>query len=120
MYTMVDKIELGGYKKTVQNIVDKYLPKDKKISVKDFTEEQLWYFCSLITEGDSKKRQVILNEIKDKSNKAEYDFYTKYNETLRLKESLETYIKTVDDLNTLYNAINIEREMDVNLNNLNS
>jgi hypothetical protein len=36
---MVNKNELEEYKTTVQNIIDKYLPEDKRFSVKDFTEE---------------------------------------------------------------------------------
>jgi hypothetical protein len=36
---MVNKEELEEYKKTVQDIIDKYLTEDKRFSVKNFTQE---------------------------------------------------------------------------------
>jgi hypothetical protein len=36
---MIDKDRLEGYKKTIQNIINRILPEDKRFSVKDFDEE---------------------------------------------------------------------------------
>jgi hypothetical protein len=36
---MVSQIELKEYKKTVQNIINKYLPENEQFSVKDFSQE---------------------------------------------------------------------------------
>jgi hypothetical protein len=36
---MINKNELEEYRKTVQTIIDKYLPENRRFSVKSFTEE---------------------------------------------------------------------------------
>lgn len=116
---MIDKHELEQHKKTVQDIIDKHLPKDKRFSVKDFNQEQLWYLCELLSENDSEKKQALLKEIENMSNQATYQYKSKYNEMIMFKELTELYIKTTNDLQDLYSDIDVENTMSLKLNNLN-
>ena len=68
---MVNELELEEYKKTVQTIIDKYLPEDKRFSVKDFSEEWLYYIASLFLEKNPEKREEIYQEIEAKKKEAD-------------------------------------------------
>lgn len=120
---MVNKNELEEYKKTVQNIIDKYLPEDKRFSVKNFTEEWLYYLASLLLEKDPKKRKKIYKEIEIRKEKAEMEykeserkFLELNNEIIEKKEEFDNIFNTIWELNKVLNDVIIEQEFDSNLN----
>lgn len=119
---MVNKNELEEYKTTVQNIIDKYLPEDKRFSVKDFTEEWLYYLASLFLEKDPEKRKKIYKEIEIKKNEAEKKFKNaerKFlelnNEILEKKEEYDKIFNTIKELNSLSNDIDVDNQLNSDL-----
>lgn len=119
---MVNKEELEEYKKTVQDIIDKYLPEDKRFSVKNFTQEWLYYLASLFLEKDSEKRKEIYKEIEIKKNEAEKrfkeaerNFLELNNEIVEKKEEYDKIFNTINELNALSNDVNVDQELDSNL-----
>ena len=119
---MVNKEELEEYKKTVQDIIDKYLPKDKRFSVKNFTQEWLYYLASLFLEKDPEKRKEIYKEIEIKKNEAEKrfkeaerNFLELNNEIVEKKEEYDKIFNTINELNALSNDVNVDQELDSNL-----
>ncbi len=119
---MVNKEELEEYKKTVQDIIDKYLPEDKRFSVKNFTQEWLYYLASLFLEKDPEKRKEIYKEIEIKKNEAEKrfkeaerNFLELNNEIVEKKEEYDKIFNTINELNALSNDVNVDQELDSNL-----
>ena len=119
---MVSETDLEEYKKTVQNIIDKYLPEDKRFSVMDFSEEWLYYITSLFLEKDPEGRRKILIEIgvkkaeaEERLKQAEYNFLELNNEILMKKEEYDKIFNTIDDLNLLVENINLDKELNSNL-----
>ena len=120
---MIDKDRLEGYKKTIQNIINRILPEDKRFSVKDFDEEWIYYLVSLFLEKDSEKRNKIYEEIKLKTveaermlNQAEYNFWKLNSEILVKKEEYDKIFNTIKELNSLIEDVNIEQELNSELN----
>lgn len=119
---MVNEIDLEKYKNNVQNIIDKYLPEDKRFSVMDFSEEWLYYITSLFLEKDPEGRRKILIEIgvkkaeaEERLKQAEYNFLELNNEILMKKEEYDKIFNTIDDLNLLVENINLDKELNSNL-----
>ena len=119
---MVNKNELEEYKTTVQNIIDKYLPEDRRFSVKSFTEEWLYYLVSLFLEKDPEKRKKIYKEIEIKKNEAEKKFKNaerKFlelnNEILEKKEEYDKIFNTIKELNSLSNDIDVDNQLNSDL-----
>ena len=119
---MVNKEELEEYKKTVQDIINKYLPEDKRFSVKNFTQEWLYYLASLFLEKDPEKRKEIYKEIEIKKNEAEKrfkeaerNFLELNNEIVEKKEEYDKIFNTINELNALSNDVNVDQELDSNL-----
>ena len=119
---MVSETDLEEYKKTVQNIIDKYLPEDKRFSVMDFSEEWLYYIASLFLEKDPKKREKIYKEIEIKKveaeervKQAERNFLELNNEILVKKDEYDKIFSTIKELNSLLGDINADQELDSNL-----
>lgn len=119
---MVNKEELEEYKKTVQDIIDKHLPEDKRFSVKNFTQEWLYYLSSLFLEKNPERRKKIYKEVeikKDEAEKrfkeAEYKFLELNNEIVKKKEEYDKIFNTINELNSLSNNVNIDQELDSNI-----
>ena len=119
---MVNKEELEEYKKTVQDIINKYLPEDKRFSLKNFTQEWLYYLASLFLEKDPEKRKEIYKEIEIKKNEAEKrfkeaerNFLELNNEIVEKKEEYDKIFNTINELNALSNDVNVDQELDSNL-----
>ena len=119
---MVNEIDLEKYKNNVQNIIDKYLPEDKRFSVMDFSEEWLYCITSLFLEKDPEGRRKILIEIgvkkaeaEERLKQAEYNFLELNNEILMKKEEYDKIFNTIDDLNLLVENINLDKELNSNL-----
>lgn len=114
---MLSEEQLCKYKDTVQKIIDKYFPEDKKFSVHDFNNEQLWYVCRLLLEKDNEKRKDIWNEIKNKLKHAKYTYEIQYNDIMEHKELFDNYNNTIKNFDNLTNDMEAENEMDLLLNN---
>lgn len=121
---MVAQEKLNEYRATVQDIIDKYLPEDKRFSVKDFTLEWLSYLASLFLEKDPKKREKIYKEIEKKAKeaekrfkKAEREFLELNDEIMRKKEEYDRMFNSINDINSLFNDINSGQELDSTLKN---
>lgn len=119
---MVNELELEEYKKTVQTIIDKYLPEDKRFSVKDFSEEWLYYIASLFLEKNPEKREEIYQEIEAKKKEAEErfkhaerNFLELNNEILEKKEEYDRIFGTINELNSLVQDVDLDQELDTNL-----
>lgn len=119
---MVSEKELIWYRKTVQNIINKYLPEDKRFSVEDFSEEWLYYITSLFLEKDPDKRKEIYKEIEEKRKeaeirlqKAEHNFLELNNEIMERKEEYDKIFSTIRELNSLSNDVNIDLDLDASL-----
>lgn len=119
---MLNNEELEKYKKIVQDIIDKYLPEDKRFSVKDFTQEWLYYLASLFLEKDPEKRKEIYKEIETKKKEAEKrfkeserNFLELNNEILAKKDEYDKIFNTINELNSLSDDVNIDQELDSNL-----
>ena len=100
---MVNKKELEEYKKTVQDIIDKYLPEDKRFSVKNFTQEWLYYLASLFLEKDPEKRKEIYKEIEIKKNEAEKRFKEAERNFLELNNKI---VEKKEEYDKIFNTIN--------------
>lgn len=119
---MINKNELEEYRKTVQTIIDKYLPENRRFSVKSFTEEWLYYLVSLFLEKDPEKRKKIYKEIEIKKNEAEKKFKNaerKFlelnNEILEKKEEYDKIFNTIKELNSLSNDIDVDNQLNSDL-----
>ena len=119
---MINKNELEEYRKTVQTIINKYLPEDRRFSVKDFTEEWLYYLASLFLEKNPEKRKKIYKEIEIKKNEAEKKFKNaerKFlelnNEILEKKEEYDKIFNTIKELNSLSNDIDVDNQLNSDL-----
>lgn len=119
---MINKNELEEYRKTVQTIINKYLPENRRFSVKSFTEEWLYYLASLFLEKDPKKRKKIYKEIeikKDEAEKkfknAERKFLELNNEILEKKEEYDKIFNTIKELNSLSNDIDVDNQLNSDL-----
>lgn len=115
---MVDNNEFEEYKKTVQSIIDKYLPEGKKFSVKDFNKEQIWYVCRLLLEKDDEKRKKIWKEIDGKLNLSKYEYEKQYYEIMKNKELFDNYNNSTKDIDNLTDDIEAESKMDAYLDNI--
>ena len=94
--------ELLQYRTTLQTIIDKYLPPEKRFSVENFSEEWLFDLASLLLEKDENKREKIWKQIKKKEDKAIQRF--KKAEKAFLQES-NTINKKVWEYTTVLNAM---------------
>jgi len=119
---MINKNELEEYRKTVQTIINKYLPENRRFSVKSFTEEWLYYLASLFLEKDPEKRKKIYKEIEIKKNEAEKKFKNaerKFlelnNEILEKKEEYDKIFNTIKELNSLSNDIDVDNQLNSDL-----
>lgn len=119
---MVTQKELEEYKKTVQDIIDKYLPESERFSVKDFTQEWLYYLASLFLEKNSEKRKEIYNEIEIKKEEAEKkfkeaerNFLELNNEITKKKEEYDKIFSTIQNLNSLSSDIDVDNQLNSDL-----
>ena len=119
---MVTQKELEKYKKTVQDIIDKYLPESERFSVKDFTQEWLFYLASLFLEKDYERRKEIYNEIEIRKKEAEKRFYEAErnflelnDEIMKKKEEYNKMFNSIDEINSLFDNINTDQELDSTL-----
>ena len=58
-----DDPKFKSMKQTLQKILDKHLPSDKRFSVENFGKEDVWYMCRLLLEQDDMKRNLIWQEL---------------------------------------------------------
>lgn len=104
-YKMVSKKELKEYRATVQKVIDKYLPKEERFSVKDYSQEELYEITSMILEKDEKKRKILRENHEYREN---LKIVQKLIEIEKRKEEYLTIFRTIDDLNSL--AVSVEMQ----------
>ena len=108
-------VKFEEMKQTVQNILDKYLPSDKRFSVKDYNKEQIRYLCRLLLEKNDEKRMVIWDEIRSKLKNAKYEYENKFYEILEHKEKFDYFVSNLKNKDDLVNDVNVENEIDKKL-----
>ena len=109
---MVSEEELNKYKAIIQQIIDKHLPKEKRFSVKDFTQEEIWYLSRLFLEKDPKEREKIRKEIDDRQKATHEDFLLYNEEIINQKNRYDTIFNTIDEINSLATDIDLDTELE--------
>ena len=56
---MISEKKIESYREIIQNIINKYFPKEKRFSVKNYSQEWLYDLASLLLEKDEKKRKNL-------------------------------------------------------------
>ena len=111
--------ELLQYRTTLQTIIDKYLPPEKRFSVENFSEEWLFDLASLLLEKDENKREKVWQQIKKKEDKAIQRF--KKAEKAFLQESniinkkvweYTTVLNAMKENDNLMNQIFLDQKLD--------
>lgn len=122
---MISEEELNECRATVQRILDKYLPEEKRFSVKNYSPEWLYDLVSLLLEKDEKEREKIWERIDKKRNeaiekfkKAEYEFLLENAELEEKKAEYDNIINSINELNWLVENIDADKELDEELNNI--
>ena len=108
---VVNEKDLNWYKKTIQGIINKYLPKESRFSVMDMNQEQIYYIAQLLSEKDDEKRKTLWKEIENKSKEAEKELRKDYIEILSLKEKYDNTFKSATELDILEWHINADKEL---------
>lgn len=122
---MISEEELNECRATVQKILDKYLPEEKRFSVQNFSQEWLYELVSLILEKDEKEREKIRAQIEEKRNKIierlkkeEYELHQEYIEIEKKKEEYDNIFNSINELNWLSESTIIDKELDEDLENI--
>jgi len=105
---MVSEKELKEYKEIIQKIIDKHLPEEKRISVEEYTEEDIRYISRILLEKDKSKREKIRDEFSKRKEEAEKDFLMYNEEIINQKNKYDTIFNTIDEINSLNLDINTE------------
>ena len=120
---MVTEERLDEHRETVQKIIDKYLPEDKRFSVKNLSEEWLYYIVSYFLEKDEKKRKKIWNEMhqkrldeEEKFKKAEHEFLLENLDMLKEKEKYDNVLDSLEELGWLVKDIDLEAKINEEMN----
>jgi len=109
---MINEKELEEYRETIQKIIDKHLPEEKKFSVKDFTQEELWYLSRLFLAKNNQERDKIWKEMSDKQESAHQSFIQQIEDINYHKEKYDTMFNSIDKINSL--AMDIDLDSDLN------
>ena len=110
-YKMVDEKELEEYRETIQKIVDKHLPAEKRFSVKDFSQEELWYLSRLFLAENKEERDKIWKEMDDRQKAAHQSFLEQVEDINYHKEKYDTIFHSIDEINSL----TLDMDLDLNL-----
>ena len=108
---MVNESELNEYKSTIQQIIDKHLPAEKRFSVQDFTQEEIWYLSRLFLEKDEAEREKIRKEIDEKRKAAHKDLLEEFEDIKAHKEKYDTLFSSIDDINSLKLDIDLDTQL---------
>lgn len=117
-YIQVEDKELHEMKKTLQLILDKHLPPEVKISVKNFDREKVWYLSRLLLEKDDEKREVIRSEINEKVKNLGNEYEEEFSKVRKYKELFDNQKKTNIEKGDLLNDIESDKEIDAALENV--
>jgi len=122
---MLSEEKLNEYRETIQKILDKYLPEDKRISTKDMSQEWLYFIASYLTEKDKNKRKELRNDLVEKRKEAEKRFkeaekafLEEHAEIMTTKEKYDNIFNSANALNDLMNDMNVTKEMEDEINKL--
>ena len=118
MKNIKEDAEFEKMKQTVQDILDRHLPSDRRFSVKSYSKEQIWFLCRLLLAKQDLERKVIWNEIYNKLKCSKYEYEKQYFEILERKEEFDNLVLNLKDLDALIVDVETEKEIDENLDNI--
>ncbi len=107
--------DLIKYREMMQKIIDKHLPPEKRFSVKNYSEEALYFLASLLHEKDKEKRNEIRKEISRRREEAFKRFQNSEKEFLLERNYIN---KIVSEYNTIFDSMTEKFEIinDIHLN----
>jgi hypothetical protein len=84
--------DLIKYREMMQKIIDHHLPPEKRFSVKNYSEEALYFLASLLLETDKKEREKIRIKITKRIEEAKKQFQKTEKEFLFTDNSIHKKI----------------------------
>ncbi|MCR5412199.1 MAG: hypothetical protein K6E76_04375 [Patescibacteria group bacterium] len=109
---------LNEVKKQVQAILDHHLPEEKRFSVAELDEEQVFFLIDLLLEKDDKKRENMFKDIKKRIKLAKKDLRITYTKILEIKDKVDYTKHNSQTLQDLWNSIESDNEFDSKLQDL--
>ena len=109
---MISEEELNECKTIIQKIIDKHLPEEKRFSVKDFSQEEIWYLSKLFLAETNKERDKIRKEMDDKQKTAHQNFLEQIEDINYHKDKYNTIFNTIDEINSLNTDIDLNSDLD--------
>ena len=109
---MLDEKELEEYRETIQKVVDKHLPAEKRFSVKDFSQEELRYLSRLFLAGTKEERDKIRKEMDDRQKAAHQSFLEQVEDINYHKDKYDTIFNSIDEINSLNLDMNLDSDLD--------
>lgn len=121
----VSEQQLEEFRNIMQKILDKYIPEEKRISVKNYSQEDLYDLASLLLEKDLKEREKLWEQIEKKLEKkienfkkAEYDFLQENTKLQERKKAYDNIFNSIDELHLLAEKMSIDRDLENKLNEI--
>ncbi|MBQ7075054.1 hypothetical protein IJM86_08715 [bacterium] len=115
--------DLVKYREMMQKIIDKHLPPEKRFSVKNYSEEALYFLASLLHEKDKEKRNEIRKEISRRREEAFKRFQNSEKEFLlednTMHQKLAEYRTILDSFTPQQHLIN-DIQLIQNISNIDS
>ena len=108
---MVGENELKEYRDIIQKIIDNHLPEDKRFSVKDFSQEELWYLSRLFLAETKEERDKIWKEIDEKQKAAHQSFIEQIEDINYHKEKYDAMFNSIDEINQLVLDIDLDSQL---------
>ena len=112
---MISENELNEYRETIQKIIDKHLPAEKRFSVKDFSQEELWYLSRLFLAKTQEDRDKVRKEMDDRQKAAHQNFLEQVEEINYHKNKYDIIFNSIDEINSLNLDIDLDSELDSTL-----
>lgn len=110
-----DDPKFKSMKQTLQKILDKHLPSDKRFSVENFGKEDVWYMCRLLLEKDDMKRNLIWQELDNMRKNTMREFLMDLSVIEKKKAEMDNYVRVSNELDKLMDDVILDRELDINL-----
>ena len=108
---MLSESELNECKESLQKIINNHLPEEKRFSVSDFSQEEIWYLSRLLLAENEEEKNRIWKEIEDKQKENHKSFLLLIEDIKNHKEKYETVFNTIDEINSLNLDIDLESEL---------
>lgn len=108
---MVSKKELAEYRDTIQKIINKHLPEEKRFSVEDFSQEELRYLSRLFLAKTKEERDEIREEIEEKQRLAHESLIEQIEDIKYHKEKYDILFNSIDEINSLGLDIDLDSQL---------